>query len=202
MTQDFQHTDKWRRHNVWFWKPLRSPEAQGSREESSSLFAHAVLAQVPVLWQHSVVTDLCSHHQGRHQGWPRPCRHSPAVATGPSWLLPSSLLWALRARKALLFPLGVLGRVFHTDGLCEQHRIAMVTALFVDLGRAAGFMEPNSKARLYIREIQLGMSQHQKENKLLFPPPKMPKGTVRKSIIASGVWERWAPSFSLKGLGK
>lgn len=73
------------------------------------------------------------------------------------------------------------------DGLSEQHRIAMVTALFVDLGRTAGSMEPNSKALLNIREIQLGMSQHQKENKLLLPPPKMPKGTVRKNIIASGL---------------
>lgn len=56
-------------------------------------------------------------HQGCHQVWPRPCRH-PTVASSPSWLLPSSLLWALRVRKALLFPLGTLGQESSTLMVC------------------------------------------------------------------------------------
>ena len=67
------------------------------------------------------------------------------------------------------------------------NRIAMVTASFVDLGRTAGFMEPNSKAHLYIREPQLEMSQHQKQKRLFLPPHKMPKGTDRKPSITLGL---------------
>lgn len=62
----------------------------------------------------------------------------------------------------------------------SSNRIAMVTASFMDLGRTAGFTEPNSKAHLYIRAPQLEMSHHKKEKKLLLPPHKMPKGTGRQ----------------------
>lgn len=78
----------------------------------------------------------------------------------------------------------------------------MVTALFTDLGRTAGFMKPNSKACLHIRQTQLEISQHQKEKKLLLAPHKMPKGTGRKLSITSELWERWAQLPSLRGLGK
>lgn len=57
-------------------------------------------------------------HQGCHQLWPRPCRHNPREARSPSCLLPPSLLWAFRARKALPFPLGMLGQEFPTWMVC------------------------------------------------------------------------------------
>lgn len=77
----------------------------------------------------------------------------PQPNSGPKPFLTLSFSSALssQSKESFAFPFkDVRPRVFHIDGLSEQQqkRIAMVTALFVDL---AGFMEPNSKAQLYIR---------------------------------------------------
>lgn len=154
-----------------------------------SLSAHPVVAQVLVLWQHGVVWLLCADTS----------KQRPVALLG-SFLI---LYFELSEQGKLCFSLqGCQAKSPPHWWFIWAAQNCHGYSLICGLRRTAGFMEPNSKARLYIREIQLGMSQHQKENKLLLPPPKMPKGTVRKSIIALGLWGRWARSLSLEGLGK
>lgn len=58
----------------------------------------------------------------------------------------------------------------------SSNRIAMVTASFMDLGRTAGFTEPNSKAHLYIRAPQLEMSHIRRKRNYFSHRTKCQKG--------------------------
>lgn len=121
----------------------------------------------------------------------------------PSWLLPSSLLWALRARKALLFPLGILGQEFSTLMVClSSTKLPWLQPYLWTWGEQQDSWSQAQKLAWTSERYNWGWVNIRRKINCFSHHPKCQKGQLGKNIIASGLWKTCAQSLSIKGIGK